>query len=190
MKVVLLSEFANHDFVDYVASFFENAKREVFALGYKPKGISFRKSGNLCNNDELKGIVKDAALIIIARNKNQHNENHSQNDSLLTFNDLTQNKVALYFDISECAVPSLKTELIANSAVLESNNELISPFFVPNYKETFSKAEGIVNTELYLQFIRKINAIKSNELATYFRTDRFTCGIDPTRKFFGEEDGY
>ncbi|MFT5821118.1 MAG: hypothetical protein ACI8ZM_002367 [Crocinitomix sp.] len=190
MKIVVLSTFANNDFVDYVASFFEREKLEVTTLGYRPNGISYRESANLCQMDELKGIVKDASLIVIARNENQINAIDSQGYSYQAFNDLMRKKVVLYFDVSELAEPFLNSELSVSNSVLGLDKELISPFFIPNYKETFSKTKGIIDTGLYVKFIRRINAIKTNELAAYFPNDRFTCGIDPTRKFYGEEDGY
>lgn len=190
MKVIGISESENNDFVDYVTSFFKNDIHETIMLNHRSTGIFHRESRNLYNTNELNGIIKDATIIIIAKNDTGINVTNSQNHFLTAFNELIQNQHVLYFDISELAGPSIDIELKENNAIFKSENKVRSRLFIPKYKETFSKTDGIINTGLYVKFIQLVNAIKSNELATYFPIDRFTCGIDPTRKFFGEEDGY
>jgi hypothetical protein len=115
-------------------------------------------------------------------------------DTLLTTDAIAQyglNEVPVFLLLTTAEI-SIEVHLLEKltNEIESSGGRVVANYQMPNWGLDFDLKKGIIPTTKFIALKRIVNRLKQVEFLPYYPENKFTCGIDPTRKFYGQEDGY
>ncbi len=163
MKIIGLSNHTIQPLVEYTISLFENNHPGIIDIQ------EFKKETHT-----LATAIKASNLVVIGISDTTLLNTIENWLKIASNTDSFKDTAILLLSTSDQLLPITKEQF------LKYGSEVLDTFYLPTIKTTFIPKTGITDIKLSLELIRKVNVIKQNNFASYFKVKISMCGVDNT----------